>query len=131
MSEDISDKVRALLEDPEMVAKIAMIAGGLGGGKTAAPAASPEPPVNPARDIPTTDRTLPAEHNAVYESGNAAPVIAKPPEAAKPAVVNDPRLSLLNSLKPFLREERRSKIDNLARALSVASLMSNFNKDKK
>lgn len=124
MSEDISEKVKALLEDPEMLAKIALIAGGLGSGKSAAPATASSSQYNSSKDTALPEQINNAEQSSI-------PTAMKPPEIAKPPITQDPRLSLLNSLKPFLREDRRSKVDNLARALSVASLMGNLNKDKK
>ncbi len=45
-----------------------------------------------------------------------------------PSSVSDPRIALLSSLKPLLREEKRGKIDALARALSITSMMKSFRK---
>ncbi|HAN21425.1 MAG: hypothetical protein A2Y15_09295 [Clostridiales bacterium GWF2_36_10] len=131
MSEDFSDKVKTLLEDPDMLAKIISIAGSLGGGKTSSPAVSPEP--SPTRDNAVQDNPLGVNNNswAPPESitqFNAAQVISKIPDVVKPPLKQDPRLALLNSLKPFLRKEKQVKIDNLSRALSVTSLIDTFKK---
>ena len=111
MSEDFSDKVRALLEDPEMVAKIAAIAGGLGGGTQPAPSTESPKPETPKPE---------AEQTA------ALPAPVKLPDALKP----DPRLALINSLKPFMRSERQAKLDSLTKAFTLASLMGTLGKDK-
>lgn len=143
MNEDFSDKVKTLLEDPEMLAKIVAIAGSLGGGNSNSPVASPEPDNSPEREsveqvnVPQSNsipREPPEQANASHANasqGNAAQTIAKISSAINPSTPKDPRLSLLNSLKPFLREEKRAKIDHLAKALSVANLMGSFGKDKK
>lgn len=117
MSEDFSDKVRALLEDPDMVAKIAAIAGGLGGGGSTAPS--------------TPANTSGAEVKPPSAQADVAAVMSKLPDALKSLPAVDPRLSLLNSLKPFLRTERQAKLDSLTRALSVANLIGTLGKDKK
>ncbi|MDD4163659.1 MAG: hypothetical protein PHD46_03570 [Eubacteriales bacterium] len=122
MNEDISEKVRALLEDPEMLAKIAMIASSLGGGKST-PNAPSEQQYESPKDKPVIEQ-LTAEQSSV-------PLAKRLPDPITLPAAQDPRLSLLNSLKPFLREERRSKIDNLTKALSVTNLMGSMSKDKK
>ena len=40
---------------------------------------------------------------------------------------NDPRSNLLYSLKPYLREERKAKVDQYANLLNVAKLAELFN----
>jgi hypothetical protein len=40
----------------------------------------------------------------------------------------DPRIALLNSVKPLLREEKRGRVDSLLNALTVASLLKGFKK---
>jgi len=44
------------------------------------------------------------------------------------ALPTDPRLALLSSVKPLLREEKRGKVDSLLTALTVASMLKNFRK---
>ena len=46
---------------------------------------------------------------------------------------NDPRSNLLNSLKPYLRNSRKEKIDQYANLLNftkIAELLKNENKEK-
>ena len=40
---------------------------------------------------------------------------------------NDPRSNLLYSLKPYLREERKAKVDQYANLLNVAKIAELFN----
>lgn len=124
MNDDFSSKVKALLEDPEMLAKIAAIAGSLGG--QAAPASSPAPPT----DQPPSVQTV-AEQNSpnpeVLEQPKA-PQIPSIPSIPTAAPKPDPRVALLNSLKPFLRAEKQAKVDTLTRALTVANLFGTMKK---
>ena len=39
---------------------------------------------------------------------------------------NDPSTKLLLSLKPYLREEKKNKVDNYIKLLSIGKVMSNF-----
>ena len=38
----------------------------------------------------------------------------------------DERANLLRSIKPYLKEERQSKVDSLVRALNIAKIISNY-----
>lgn len=42
---------------------------------------------------------------------------------------NDPRTNLLNSLKPYLREERKGKLDQYANFMNVAKIAELFNSE--
>lgn len=44
---------------------------------------------------------------------------------------NDPRSNLLQSLKPYLREERKAKVDQYANLLNVAKIAELFNNANK
>ncbi len=50
------------------------------------------------------------------------------PTPLKNPFSTDPRLELLNSLKPLLREDKRNRIDSITKALTVASMMKSFRK---
>lgn len=105
MDSDFSEKLKSVLSDPEAMAKITAIASNLGMGNTSQK--SEETPV--------------VSNNDIAESVSSALANVNPPQS-------DPRLALLCSLKPFLREEKRSRIDALERALGVASMMKNLRK---
>lgn len=128
MNDDFSSKVKALLEDPEMLAKITAIAQSLGG--QAAPASPPGPTASsaaPTAAQPPSIQTV-AEQNSpipeVLEQVKAPQIPSIPTAAVKP----DPRVQLLNSLKPFLRAEKQAKVDTLTRALTVANLFGTMKK---
>ena len=40
---------------------------------------------------------------------------------------NDPRSNLLESLKPYLKESRRSKIDQYIQLMNMSKVMESFN----
>ena len=42
---------------------------------------------------------------------------------------NDPRANLLHSLRPYLRDEKKSKLDQYSNLLNTANLMELFNKN--
>ncbi len=54
------------------------------------------------------------------------------PAPSAPSLPNiapaDPRIALLSSVKPLLRQEKQGKIDSLLSALTVASMLKNFRK---
>lgn len=65
-----------------------------------------------------------SQRGAEEENGE----IPNPSLPLKPNFSTDPRLELLNSLKPLLREDKRSRIDSISKALTVASMMKSFRK---
>ena len=101
---DFSEKLRQVLSDPEAMAKITAIASGL--GKTNLP------------------ESAPIADTAAEPLGNADKFNFPIPSAQ----AEDPRLALLTSLKPLLREDRRDRVDVLTQALTLASMMKNFRK---
>ena len=104
MDGDISEKLRSVLSDPAAMARISEIASGLGGS------AAPQPESGRTPD-PASDATD-----------------SNPASFPAPTVERDPRVALLYSLKPLLREEKRGKIDDLARAMSMITLLGNRRK---
>lgn len=104
MDGDFQEKLNKVLSDPDALAKITAIASSLGASpqqsEVKEPAASDEREETPI---------MPALNPLNFASG-------------------DPRLQLLSSLKPLLREEKRDKIDSLTRALTVAAMMKSFKK---
>lgn len=100
---DFSEKLKSVLADPEAMSKITAIASNLGLGNTPSKSEETQAP----------NETLESVSSLLQ---NSAPIM------------NDPRLNLLYSLKPFLREEKRSRVDALANALNIAAMMKNLRK---
>ena len=106
MDGDFLGKVKALLSDPESLERITAIAKGMS-----------SPQAAPAKTSPTTQHPIPP--------AAASPTPSEPaelPAAARPQS-RDSRLTLLEALKPLLREEKRGKIDSLQRAMTMASVL--------
>ncbi len=106
MDGDFASKLKTVLSDPEAMAKISAIASNLGG----VPADQPQ-------------RTEPKQETASF-----SPDLLSTVGQNLLPMQNDPRVALLSSLKPLLREEKRGKVDALMKALAVASMMKNFRK---
>ena len=107
MDGDFASKLKTVLSDPEALAKISAIASNLGA-------------------TPTEQPRLPEQKNEI-SSTPSSDLLSSVSQNLFP-IQNDPRVALLGSLKPLLREEKRGKIDALMNALAVASMMKNFRK---
>lgn len=95
MDGGMEEKVKSVLGNEEMLAKIAALVQTM----SASPAedARPSPAAPPPADI------------------------SVPARGYGPAV-SDERLALLSALRPFLSERRRSKLDTVSKALAVAGV---------
>lgn len=100
MDDQLTEKIRAFLADPQAAERIAAIAGSLGASSGSGEA---NPPPDPA----------------------PAP---SPPVFAPQALPKDPRLDLLHALRPLVAEEKRGRLDDLVRIATVASLFGNLKK---
>lgn len=107
MDDTLTEKIRALLADPQAVERIAAIAGTLGAspGNSGQPP-QPEPPPTP-QPAPMLTSSQPA----------FAPQQGHPP---------DPRLDLLRALRPLVAEEKQGRLEDLLRIATVASLLGNL-----
>lgn len=104
MDSDFSEKLKSVLSDPSALAKISAIAESMGmGGQTAkaSPAVNETPEPKPE---PTFTQSI------------------------LPATAADPRLTLLETLKPLLKEEKRGRVDSIERALTVMNVMKTLRK---
>jgi hypothetical protein len=97
---DLTEKIRKFLSDPGAADKIAAVAGTLSSPK--AGSAAPESPAAASEAIP----------------------VSKP--APKPAA--DRQTALLEAIRPLLRTDKQGKVDNIRRAMTVASLFGTIRK---
>ncbi len=114
---DFAEKLKQVLSDPEAMSKITAIASSFGGGTPTGP--SPES---------TKVNAEPEQISSVPESANLGQPDALPALMQGFGAKSDPRLLLLSSIKPLLREEKREKIDAITKALAIASMMKNLRK---
>ena len=110
------EQLNAILSNPDAMAQIAGLAQSLDlGGGNGGQAASPPPPA-PAQSAAPAASGGPAGLGDLL--GNADPgLIARLlPLVGELTGGNDQRMALLYALKPFLKPERRDKVDQAARA---------------
>lgn len=108
MDDQLTEKIRTLLADPQAMERIAAIAGSLGfssgsEGQPSQPRSDPAP-APPAQPAFAPQQGLP--------SGGFQ--------------TKDPRLDLLRALRPLVSEEKRGRLDDLVRIATVASLLGNI-----
>lgn len=104
MDGDISEKIMEFLKDPEAAAKIASVAQSLtGSGKS-----TPEP------NVPTSSLQPP--------TGDGRASMLSAVQGLTSPAGGDRRMALLAAIKPLLREDKRSKIDSLQKAMSIATV---------
>ena len=103
MEDQLTEKIRALLADPQAAERIAAIAGSLGvspGGEELQSQPQSQPQLTPSPEPP------------------AQPAFSPAPK--------DPRLDLFRALRPLVAEEKRGRLDDLVRIATVASLLGNL-----
>ena len=101
MADELSEKIKALLSDPESLAKVTAIASSLGMNGNGAGIPKEQPPSLPASTVPA----LPSFNS--YGNRNTV---------------------LLQAIKPFLRKEKQGKLESLITAMSVAEVVSGLRK---
>ncbi len=103
MDSDFSEKLKNVLSDPTALAKITAIAESMGmSAKPADVQQNIEPAEQPKPDILA--------------------------QSLLPQTNSDPRMALLENLKPLLKEEKRGRIDSISRALTVMNVMKTLRK---
>ncbi len=108
MDDSLTEKIRAVLSDPEAAAKIAQIASSLSGGGSSAPADEPQADAGAKPDPQTA------------ESQTAGAFSSLPSFRGKAC---DPRIELLRALRPFVDGEKQRRLDDLLQIASVVSLL--------
>ena len=103
MDNDFASKLQNILSDPTALAKISSIASSLG---VSAPSEEGSRPTSEPTDAP------------------------QPPTQSLPQLMpqSDPRLALLASVKPLLKQEKQGRVDSLMNALNVAAMLKSFRK---
>lgn len=99
----LEETLGQILGDPEAMAGILSMAKNLGLGG----AAAPEPPEQPEPSEPSD-----------APGGEQAP----PPPASSLPPLRGKQAALLQALKPFLREDRREKLDRAVKAAQISRM---------
>lgn len=119
LDSDFSEKLKQILSNPEAMSKISAIASGLGATqkKNETPKTeNDEPSVSPQPSLTDSQSEMPF-------SADFVPALMQ-----GFSTNSDPRIALLSSIKPLLREEKRDKIDSITKALALANMMKNLRK---
>ena len=102
---EMEEKMGAILNDPQMMQKIMAMAQSLQNQS------APEPP--PAKDLPTSDMPVPD-----------MAMLSQLTSIAGKSRIDNNQQSLLHALRPYLSNERISKLERAMRAAKMASAAS-------
>ena len=132
MADDFSEKLNAILGDPQAMGQILSLAQSLGGGQGAEPSGEPPPQEGPPPppDGTPAQEAHPAAPDLSVLSGGENPLSALgslDPKLLQAGMRllselgggDDRRVALLAALRPFVKEERYAKLD---RAIQIARL---------
>ena len=106
MDNDFASKLQNVLSNPDAMSKITAIASSLGNGNGVAPSQETQMENKEERE-PTQPVSSLNQFNFPQ---------------------SDPRIALLNSVKPLLKAEKQGRVDSLLNALTVASMLKAFKK---
>ena len=109
--EDLSRKITELLSNPETMEQIKGLTGLLGQSDFSAQNNVPKPPLPPSK--PTNDFINPEMLGTVMKF---APLL-------KSVNQEDDSTRLLKALKPFLRDERKKKVDEAIKLLGLMKML--------
>ena len=117
-----SDQLKTVLNDPESMAKIAELA-----KKFAARNEAPTPPTGEAPPLP-----LPAgEESASMPFGNVLEGLRSPAIAEALRLLSNgsrERVALLQAMRPFVREEKKEKLDKIIQTMKTLDLITSAQK---
>lgn len=108
----LEQAIGAVLQDPQQLQKILALAQSLGLSPPEAPAAPPPPP-----EPPKPAAAAPSAEQAPEDRGSALRALLQ--QAGR---LDRRQENLLNALKPFLKPERREKVDRAMQAARISRL---------
>lgn len=111
-SNNIADKLKAMLDDPATLNTLSSILGSM----QQSPSPAQENSVTLAESEPVTDTTAPQTE--------AISRIKQMLEQTN--VSDDPRITLLNSLKPYMRKSRLTKMEQAIRIIQISKMATLF-----
>ena len=113
MDEQMSEKIKGLLSDPESLKSILSVASMLGAGGS----------VGENKDVSVKPSELVSESGESSNPTSGSPIQIPVNLKSK---MSDDRVNLLLSIKPFLSETKRKRVDSLVKALGAAKLISAY-----
>ena len=125
MDDQLSEKLKNILADPDSLKSILSIASAFGSVNNNKSTSSSDASEKSSA-VPDTQERVNEEKpsDAVVEpSVNAMQMVSAFGNKAKNA---DDRVNLLLSIKPFLSERKRQRVDSIVKALGAARLLSSY-----
>lgn len=118
MDNNMVDKLKAMLDDPATLNTLSALLGSM------------QPPDHPA-EAPQTVEDVPTEQEESQPSIGSVPqqaeAMAKIQQMlSQSSVVDDPRINLLSSLKPYMRKNRSAKMDQAIRLIQISKMANLF-----
>lgn len=125
--DSFSDKLKTVLSDPESMAKIAELAKNFSAGKASSPA---EPAETASQTEPSEAPAAlpPAEPSA---SGGAFDLFRSPAIAEALKLLQNgsrERVALLQAMRPFVRDEKKEKLDKIIQTMKTLDMISSAQK---
>jgi len=128
----MDDRISKLLSDPESLKTLSVIAKGLFGGdqqdSAPPPVLKPESTVSEAAPAENESGVLP-ESNTESEPSLPASLIGQSRQSRESTPHNssfDNRAALLKSIKPYLAEGKRQRVDSLVTAINIAKVINEY-----
>ena len=125
MDDQLSEKLKSILADPDSLKSILSIASAFGSVNNNKSISSSDASEK-SSEVPDTQERVNEEKpsDAVVEpSVNAMQMVSSFGNKANNA---DDRVNLLLSIKPFLSERKRQRVDSIVKALGAARLLSSY-----
>ena len=126
MDDQLSEKLKSILADPDSLKSILSIASAFGSVNNNNKSISSSDASEKSSEVPDTQERVNEEKpsDAVVEpSVNAMQMVSAFGNKANNA---DDRVNLLLSIKPFLSERKRQRVDSIVKALGAARLLSSY-----
>ena len=127
--DSFSDKLKTVLNDPESMAKIAELAKNFAGGKSA--------PLTPSENISNEPMESPPPVGTAPPVGETSRLAGAFDLIRSPAIAealqmlqngSRERVALLQAMRPFVRDEKKEKLDKIIQTMKTLDLISSAQK---
>ena len=131
LANDFSDKLNAILSNPEMMAQIKRLADTMTSGTASVAEEGPEPPEKATQASSQNTREQPESKENLADMSDAVNAIATltgggvPDRRGKNSNIAHSK-ALLLALKPYLDDKRCEKIDKLLKMMQLAEMAGYF-----
>ena len=125
MDDQINEKIKSILSDPESLKSILSVASALGVTTASKPEKVED---NSESGFTAEEENVSANPKNVISALTSASAQGQltPSFSESKTQYNDNRVNLLLSIKPFLSEKKRQRVDSIVKALGAAKLISSY-----